>query len=171
MMKQWMVRLTAALTLAVTVALAAPQANAQGQKPAGGGGQLSDADKKSYETFQKKANAIQTKYKPQLEGIQKKYKTDMEALKKKYEPKMAAIQKEGQGLKPEDQKGPKGQAVMQKMVGIQKQMMNEPSAKKMLGDLKPVIKKMSDEVLAAAPAKFKPMVKQQIDMQMKQLGG
>ena len=168
-MKQWMVRLVAALTIAVTVALAAPQAMAQG--PGGGGEKLSEADKKAYETFQKKAGDIQKKYKPQLDAVQKKYQVGMEAIKKKYEPKLMATQKEGQALKPEEQKGPKGQAIIKKMIALQGQMMSEPVAKKMLGELKPIAKKVSDEILAVAPAKLKPMVKQQIDMQMKQLGG
>jgi hypothetical protein len=170
-MKQWMMRLATAFTMAVTVALVAPQAIAQGPKPPTGGAAPSDADKKAYEAFTKKAADIQKKYGPQMQSLQKKYKADMETLQKKYKPKMEAAQKEAQGLKPEDQKGPKGQAAIKKMMDLQKQMMSEPAAKKMLGEIKPVAKKMSDEILAAAPAKFKPMVKQQIDMQMKQLGG
>ncbi len=166
-----MVRLTAAFTMAVTVALAAPQAMAQGPGAAGGGAPLSEADKKEYEAFQKKAGDIQKKYKPQMDAIQKKHQAGMEALKKKYEPQLLAVQKEGQALKPEDQKGPKGQAIIKKMIGLQNQMMTEPVAKKMFGELRPVAKKVSDEILAVAPAKLKPMVKQQIDMQMKQIGG
>jgi hypothetical protein len=171
MIKQWMVRLTAALTMAVMVAPAAPQAMAQGPGAPGGGAPLSEADKKAYETFQKKAGDIQKKYKPQLDAVQKKYQVGMDAIKKKYEPQLMATQKEGQALKPEEQKGPKGQAIIKKMIALQGQMMSEPVAKKMLGELKPIAKKVSDEILAVAPAKLKPMVKQQIDIQMKQLGG
>ncbi len=165
-------RLATALAMAVTVALAAPQAIAQGPKPpAGGGAPMGEADKKAYQAFTKKAADIQKKYGPQMQSLQKKYKPDMDTLQKKYKPQMAAAQKEAQGLKPEDQKGPKGQAAMKKLMDLQKKMMSEPAAKKMIGEIKPVVKKMTDEILAAAPAKLKPIVKQQIDMQMKQLGG
>jgi phage host-nuclease inhibitor protein Gam len=186
-MKQWMVRLVAALSLAVTVSLVAP---AHAQKPAAGA--PSEADKKAYQDFTTKATAIQNKYMPQIQAVQKKYQPQIEAIKKKYKPvtdklqakyksEADALQKEGSTMKPEDQKGPKGQAFMKKMVDFQNKMKSDPDAKKieaemkpiqtkMIGEIKPLAKKIGDEVLAAAPAKFKPMVKQQIDQQMKMMG-
>ena len=54
------------------------------------------------------------------------------------------------------------------LTDIQTQMKAEPDAKKMLGEIKPIAMKMNEEILAAAPAKMKPIVKMQIDAQMKQ---
>ena len=195
-MKQWMVRLVAALSLAVTVSLVAP-AHAQkpaagGQKPAGPGA-MTEADKKAYQDFTTKAQAIQAKYMPQIQAIQKKYQPQMQAaqtknkattdkLQAKYKAEADALQKEGQAIKPEEQQGPKGQAFIKKMQAFQAKMKADPDAKKiegaikpiqtkMLAEIKPIAKKIGDEVLAAAPAKFKPMIKQQIDQQMKMMGG
>lgn len=132
---------------------------------------MSPADQKEYAAFSKKAQAIQMKYKPQFEALQKKYKPQVTALMNKYKPQMDALQKEGQALKPEDQKGPKGQALIKKIMDIQNRMRAEPSAKKYSGEVKPIAQKCNGEILAVAPAKFKPKVKAAFDAQMKQIGG
>ncbi len=165
----------AALLLTATVALTAPQAHAQnplaGQGAPGGAPPMSAADQKDYEAFTKKAQAIQLKYKPQFEAVQKKHQAGITALKNKYKPKMDALQKEGQALKPEDQKGPKGQAIIKKMQALQNQMRAEPAAKQFSAEIRPIAQKCNAELLAVAPPKFKAQLKASLDAQMKQLGG
>jgi len=132
---------------------------------------MSAADQQDYAAFAKKAQAIQLKYKPQFEAVQKKYQPQLTALQNKYKPKMEALQKEGQALKPEDQKGAKGQAIIKKMRDLQNQMKAEPVARKFGGELKPIVQKCNGEILAVAPAKFKPQVKTTLDAQLKQISG
>jgi len=171
--KQNIARLIAALLLTATVALTAPRAHAQnplaGQGAQTGAPQMSAADQQDYAAFTKKAQVIQLKYKPQFEAIQKKHQSGITALKNKYKPKMDALQKEGQALKPEDQKGPKGQAIVKKMMDIQKQMKAEAAARKFSAEIRPIAQKCNSELLAVCPAKFKPQLKASLDAQMKQI--
>ncbi|MCW3055665.1 MAG: hypothetical protein JWN14_4835 [Chthonomonadales bacterium] len=173
--KQPIAQIITALLLTAAVTLTAPQAHAQnplpGQGAPAGAGQMSAADQQEFAAFAKKAQVIQLKYKPQFEAIQKKYQPQITAIKNKYKPKMDALQKEGQALKPEDQKGPKGQALIKKMMDLQNQMKAEPGAKKFNGEVRPIAQKCNGEILAITPAKFKPQVKATLDGQMKQLGG
>lgn len=170
-MKQLMVRLMAVMSVVALMGLASPAARAQGGAPGGGMPQMSEADQKAAAEFQKKAQAIAGKYKPQLDAITKKYKPQTDAIQKKYKAQADAIQKEGMALKPEEKNGPKGQALMKKAADLNKQMMAEAPIKKMLGEIRPIAQKANTEILAAAPAKIKPMVKAQLDQQMKMMGG
>jgi len=170
-MKQLMVRLMAVMSIVALMGLASPAARAQGGAPGGGAGQPSPEDQKAMAEFQKKATTITNKYKPQLDAITKKYKPQTDAIQKKYKAQADAIQKEGQALKPEDKSGAKGQALMKKAADLNKQMMAEAPVKKMLGEIRPVLQKANAEILAAAPAKMKPMIKAQLDQQMKMMGG
>jgi hypothetical protein len=190
-MKQTMLRLGAALSMALVVSLTAPNALAQGAKP-GAAGQPT-ADQKAMADFTKKATEIQAKYMPKIQAIQKKYQPQMEAAQKKLKPiadklqakykaEGDALQNEAKTIKPEEQQGPKGQAFLKKVAAFQNKMKADPEAKKieaevkpiqakMNAEVKPIAKKFGDEILAAAPAKMKAEVKKKIDEQMKMLGG
>lgn len=163
------------LAVLITLVIAGSQSIAQvanAPKAPGGPGappQMSDADKKDYAAFASKAQAINLKYKPQLDAIQGKYKADIAKVVSKYRPAMEETQKKAQALSPDDRKGPKGQALFKQMMDIQKQMKSEPVTKKFIGEIRPIVKKCNDEVLAIVPAKFKVQVKANIDAQMKQL--
>jgi parvulin-like peptidyl-prolyl isomerase len=162
-----------AFSLTVMIALAAPQAHAQNLM--GGGielpGNASEQDKKEYAAFEMKAQKISLKYKPQFDVIEKKYKPEITALVNKYKRMSDAIRKEVAALPPEDQMGPKGMAIAQKNIGLQQQMKAEPVYKKYIAELKPIMKKMGNDFLAVAPAKFKPLVQRRLDFAMIELGG
>ena len=184
-MKQWMLRLAAAFSMALALSVGTPSALAQGQPPAGG--QPSAAEMKEMQDFQAKTATIQKKYMPQLDTIQKKYKPQLDAIEKKYgltkyKTQQDAFMKEAKTMKPADQQGPKGMALQKKMAELQTKAKADPNVKKaaaeakpitkkMFAEMKPLAKKFGDEILAIAPAKMKPIVKQTIDNQMKTLGG
>lgn len=184
-MKQWMVRLAAAFSMALAVGFGPSAAMAQGQAP--GAGQPTAAEMKEMQDFQAKTATIQKKYMPQLDGIQKKYKPQLDAIEKKYgltkyKTQQEAIQKEAKAMKPADQQGAKGQALQKKLIDLQAKAKADPNVKKaeaeakpitkkMFAEMKPLAKKFGDEILAIAPAKMKPLVKQTIENQMKSLGG
>ena len=180
-MKRWMLRLAAAFSMALAVGLGVSPARAQGQ------GQPSPAEMQEMQAFQTKAAAIQKKYMPQLEAITKKYKPQLDAIEKKYglakyKAEQMAIQTEARALKPEDQQGAKGLALKKRFDTLQAKAKSDPNLKKaeseakpiqkkMFTELQPVAKKVGAEILAAAPAKLKPMVQQQLAQQMKMMGG
>lgn len=172
-MKQLIARMFCALTLISSLALCAPKVQAQvpgGATGAPGAPQMSEAEQKEMAEFQKKAMAIQEKYKSQIDAIQKKHQPELDKIQAKYKPKMEALQKEGLALKPEEKKGEKGKAIQKKMQDLRTQMTAEPGMKKFATEMKPVAKKAAAELLEVAPAKLKPQLKKLIEMQMATLG-